>query len=255
MALTVVCGAGPVHAMLRRGGVAEVLVARSATSGRIDGLVRLATSLGVAVTRVDATKLDRMVDGLRHQGILARVEEQPPPTLQELLAIEDPEALLLVLVGVQDPRNLGATIRSAVGAGARGILLGGEGMTELTPAVHKAAAGATALLPPTVVSNLPSTLKALDKAGFWVVGISPDGERTYSSFDLTGRVAVVVGGEARGLPPSIRKHCHAILSIPMAEGIESLNATVAASIVLFDKVRQRKGVAPVPPPQEHADAT
>ncbi len=151
-----------------------------------------------------------------------------------------PDGLILVLDGVEDPRNLGACVRSAAGAGASGVLLGLEGTVGLTPAAAKSSAGALERLPVAREPRLRERLRALRAAGFRVLGLDARGERTWDSLDLSGRNVLVAGGEARGLRKSIAEVCEHRVSVPLEPGVESLNVSVAVAVVLFEAVRQRR---------------
>ncbi len=147
----------------------------------------------------------------------------------------------MVLDGVEDPRNLGAVIRAAAAAGADGLFLPSHGAAGLTAACAKASAGAVERLPIARVGNVVSFLKTLKERGIWVAGLDPQGGTPWTGFDLTLPVALVVGGEGRGLRRLARETCDVLLSIPLRSEVESLNLAVAAGVALFEAVRQRSG--------------
>jgi 23S rRNA (guanosine2251-2'-O)-methyltransferase len=162
--------------------------------------------------------------------------------------------LFVVLDGVEDPRNLGAVVRAAAAAGAHGLFLPDRGAAGLTPVAVKASAGAAERLPVARVGNIVSLLKSLKGNNVWVIGLDGSGDAPWTSFDWTSPVALVLGGEGRGLRRLARETCDLVLSIPMAGGVESLNLSVAAGVVLFEAVRQRRaasgrapGAAGMPP--------
>jgi 23S rRNA (guanosine2251-2'-O)-methyltransferase len=174
-----------------------------------------------------------------HQGVLALVEPYPYADAYELAAAEKP--LLAVLDRVTDPRNLGAVCRSAEGAGATGVVVPAHGSAIVTPAVARASAGAVEHLPVAVVTNLARYLEEVKGADLWVYGAAGDDAAARSMWetDLSGGVALVLGAEGRGLRPLVRRTCDALVSIPLAGRVESLNVSVAAAVLLYEARRQR----------------
>jgi 23S rRNA (guanosine2251-2'-O)-methyltransferase len=173
-----------------------------------------------------------------HQGVLALVEPFRYADAYELAAAEKP--LLVVLDRVTDPRNLGAVCRSADGAGATGVVVPAHGSAVVTPAVARASAGAVEHVPVAVVSNLARYLEEVKGADLWIFGATGDeGTPTMWQTDLTGGVAVVLGAEGKGLRPLVRRTCDALVSIPLAGEVESLNVSVAAAVLLYEARRQR----------------
>jgi len=173
-----------------------------------------------------------------HQGVLALVEPYRYADAYELAAAERP--LLAVLDRVTDPRNLGAVARSADGAGATGVVVPAHGSAVVTPAVVRASAGAVEHLPVAVVTNLARYLEEVKGGDLWVYGAATgDGARSMWETDLSGGAALVFGAEGRGLRPLVRRTCDALVSIPLAGRIESLNVSVAAAILLYEAKRQR----------------
>jgi len=173
-----------------------------------------------------------------HQGVLAIVEPYRYADAYELAAAERP--LLAVLDRVTDPRNLGAVARSADGAGATGIVVPAHGSAVVTPAVVRASAGAVEHLPVAVVTNLARYLQEVKGDDLWIYGAAggPDVPTMWDT-DLTGGVALVFGAEGKGLRPLVRRTCDALVSIPLAGQVESLNVSVAAAILLYEAKRQR----------------
>jgi 23S rRNA (guanosine2251-2'-O)-methyltransferase len=173
-----------------------------------------------------------------HQGVLALVEPFGYADAYELAAAEKP--LLAVLDRVNDPRHLGAVCRSADGAGATGVVVPAHGSAVVTPAVARASAGAVEHVPVAVVSNLARYLEEVKGADLWVYGATGDeGTPTMWQTDLTGGVAIVLGAEGKGLRPLVRRTCDALVSIPLAGEVESLNVSVAAAVLLYEARRQR----------------
>jgi 23S rRNA (guanosine2251-2'-O)-methyltransferase len=173
-----------------------------------------------------------------HQGVVAWCAPYPYAEAWELAA--QPAPLLCCLDQVTDPRNLGAVIRSAAGAGATGVILPAHGSVTVTAAVCRASAGAVEHLPVAVVPNLARWLADVKGPDLWAYAAVADGSTTMWDADLTGGVALVLGAEGKGVRPLVRKTCDATVSIPLHAGIESLNVSVAAALVLYEAARQRR---------------
>ncbi len=185
-------------------------------------------------------ELAERADSRDHQGVLALVEPYRYADAYELAAAERP--LLAVLDRVTDPHNLGAVCRSAEGAGATGVVVPAHGSAVVTPTVARASAGAVEHLPVAVVTNLARYLEEVKGADLWVFGAAAeDSAPSMWSTDLSGGVALVLGAEGKGLRPLVRRTCDALVSIPLAGRIESLNVSVAAALLLYEARRQRGG--------------
>ena len=192
------------------------------------------------VTADDASpdELTRLAGSPDHQGIVAEVEPYPYADADELLG--DAQALIVALDQVQDPHNLGAVCRSAEAAGATGLVIPDRRAAAVTPAVCKASAGAVEHLAVARVRNLADWLEAAKAhQGVWVYGAAADGAEAYTSVDLTGPVVLVMGSEGSGLRPRVAGACDALVSIPLRGRAASLNVSAAASVLLFEAVRQR----------------
>jgi 23S rRNA (guanosine2251-2'-O)-methyltransferase len=178
-----------------------------------------------------------------HQGVLALVGPYPYADAYELAAAEKP--LLAVLDRVTDPRNLGAVARAAEGAGATGIVVPAHGSAVVTPAVARASAGAVEHVPIAVVTNLARYLEEVKGGAFWVYGAAGEaGAQSMWETDLAGGVAIVLGAEGKGLRPLVKRTCDALVSIPLAGAVESLNVSVAAAVLLYEARRQRGPLHP-----------
>ncbi|HVV57083.1 MAG TPA: 23S rRNA (guanosine(2251)-2'-O)-methyltransferase RlmB [Gaiellaceae bacterium] len=182
-------------------------------------------------------ELSERADTRDHQGVIAFVEPFRYADAYELAAAERP--LLAVLDRVTDPRNLGAVARSAEGAGATGVVVPAHGSAVVTPAVARASAGAVEHLPIAVVSNLARYLEEVKGPDLWVFGAAGDGGSPMWETDLSGGVALVLGAEGKGLRPLVRRTCDALVAIPLAGAVESLNVSVAAALLLYEAQRQR----------------
>lgn len=176
-----------------------------------------------------------------HQGVVAWCEPYPYADAWELAAVDRP--LICCLDQVTDPRNLGAVVRSAAGAGATGVVVPAHGAAVVTPAVCRASAGAVEHLPVAVVPNLARYLADVKGDRLWAYAASADGDTRLWDVDLTDGVALAFGAEGRGVRPLVRRTCDATLAIPLAGGIESLNVSVAAALALFEARRQRASIS------------
>ena len=225
--------------------IEQVMIAENATSGRFRELVTLANAKNIPLRRVPRAALDRLAVNAHHQGVLARVAAARYADPEELLdgvseRIHAGEAPLVIgLDGVEDPRNLGAILRTAECAGVRGVFIPERRAAGLTETVAKASAGAVEHLLIARVPNLALLVDELKQRSIWVVGTAPDASLDYSEWDWTGASAVLFGGEGAGLRRLLRERCDALVRIPMEGRIGSLNVSVAAGVVLFEALRQR----------------
>lgn len=196
----------------------------------------------VRVERVPRERLQAMVEGGVHQGVVARLREFAYATLEDVLAraaASSTPPLVVVLDGLQDPHNLGAVIRSADALGAHGVVLPKDRSVGVTAAVARASAGAVEHVAVVRVTNLSRALEELKAAGLWVAAADPEGEQALWDARLDGPLAVVIGAEGTGVRPGVLKHCDLRLRIPMAGRVASLNASVSAALVLYEVARQR----------------
>lgn len=201
--------------------------------------IQLAEQNHIPVQRVARAQLDRI--GAGHQGIAAEVEEYPYADLETIMAVCDHPLLVLALDCVQDPQNLGALLRTAEAVGVDGILIPQRRAVSVTPAVVNASSGATEHLHIARVTNLTRALLALKQADVWVVGLELAPQAIeYTQADLTGPLALVVGGEGQGISRLVRETCDFIIRLPMYGRLGSLNAAVAGSIALYEILRQRR---------------
>lgn len=238
-----------VTARLRQtdGTVRELYVDAQRDDARMRELVRLAQRLGVEARRVDAGRLDRLCPNRRHQGVVALVESRPPSvTLEALLDELDDAPLLLLLDGVTDPRNLGACLRVADGAGVHAVIAPKDHACPLNEAAIQTASGAADTVPYVMVTNLARTIDALQERGLAVIGTADGAAQTLYDVAIPPAVAWVLGAEGIGLRRLTRERCDHLVSIPMAGQVASLNVSVAAGVVLYETVRRRRAVPRVP---------
>ncbi|HEY5974792.1 MAG TPA: 23S rRNA (guanosine(2251)-2'-O)-methyltransferase RlmB [Geobacteraceae bacterium] len=243
MADEIIYGVNPVREALRGTRRAfELFVAQGTTDQRLEKVIRLAEEQGLPVRRRLRQDLTRLCGNEHHQGVALRSEAFVYADLEDVLESwrQSGEAGLLVLLdSIQDPHNLGALIRTAACAGAHGVIIPKDRAVGVTASVEKVAAGATATVPVVQVANIAMLIEQLKQEGFWIFGAAAEAGPTLYSVDLTGHVALVVGGEGEGLRPLVRKHCDGLFTIPLKGGVDSLNASVAGGIALFEVVRQR----------------
>ena len=221
----------------------RVLIARGAGGPRMQAVIDACRRNGVPVRFEARDMLDREAKGGVHQGVVAFTGARRYVELGEVLEQAGPDALIVVADGVEDPHNLGAIARSAHAAGALAITLPERRSVGMTETVAKAAAGALEFLPVARVKNVNRALDELKAAEFWVYGLDERGEATCWETDLRGRVALVLGGEGKGLHRLTAEKCDRLIRIPMQGKVASLNVSVAAGVVLFEAVRQRSGVS------------
>jgi len=230
------------HALEAGETVAELLIEKGKKNPRINELVYLAKKRGIRVSFQPRQALDRLSEGVPHQGVVARVGSGKGLRFADWLAGLDMEAkpVVLLLDGVTDPHNLGACIRSADAAGCAGVVIPRDHAADISsPVVAKAASGALSRLPVLVVTNLVRAIKQLQEKGLWIVGLAGEAEASIYQASLDGGIGLVMGAEGKGLRRLVRESCDQLLSIPLAGHVESLNVSVAAGIALFEAVRQR----------------
>lgn len=237
-------GRNPVMEALRAGRhLDRILVARGRRHGSLREIVALARGQGIPVQEIDPGRLDAISLTGTHQGIIALGAARGYARLEDILALarqrrEDP--LLLLLNGVEDPGNLGSLIRSAEGAGAHGVVIPQRRAAGLTAAVGRSSAGAVEYVPVTRVTNMARAVETLKRQGLWVAGADREGPLPYYEADLGGPLAVLVGGEGKGLSCFLRERCDFLVRIPLYGRMSSLNAAVAGAVILFEARRQRE---------------
>jgi 23S rRNA (guanosine2251-2'-O)-methyltransferase len=235
-------GIHAVEEALRAGrSVDHVLVARGASNPRLQRLVDQCRRAGVPLRFEPREALDRAAGSAGHQGVVARTAAHRYRDLEDVIAPDGEPSLLVLLDGVEDPHNLGAIIRSACAAGAGAVVLPERRSAGLTETVAKAAAGALEYLPIARATNLNRALEILKERNYWIFGLDERGEKSYDAADYRGRAVIVLGGEGKGLHQLVARHCDVLVKIPVAGPIPSLNVSVAAGIVLFEALRQRRG--------------
>lgn len=239
-----VAGIHSVRAALKFGGegVAEVWLDRARQDRRTHELAELAHQAGVAIRRVERDALERVAEGINHQGVLGWVRVPAARTDQDLDALLDrldAPPFLLLLDEVQDPHNLGACLRTAEAVGVHAVIAPKDRAVGLTPTVCKVASGAAETLPYIQVTNLARTMEALKARGIWLTGTAGEAEIELYDADLGGPIGLVMGSEGTGLRRLTREHCDRLVRLPMQGRVESLNVAVAAGVCLYEVLRQR----------------
>jgi 23S rRNA (guanosine2251-2'-O)-methyltransferase len=219
----------------------RIVIARGRHGERVEAVVQLARSKSVPVRFEDRLQIDRLVGTREHQGIAALAAAKPALELEDLLAAKTPQGLLVLLDGIEDPHNLGAIVRTALAAGAHGVIIPERRAVGLTDTVERASAGALAHLPVARVKNLVRAMEEMKGAGYWLIGLDERAEKKYTEADFSGQVGIVLGSEGEGLHELTRKRCDFLVSIPTSGPVRALNVSVAAGVVLFEVVRQRSG--------------
>jgi len=239
-------GVNPVTEALRAGRpVQRVLIAEQRKSDRdVKEILRLARDRGIEVRMTARDALNREAPHALHQGVIALAAAREYGTLDDILRIPAEKGqtpLFLVLDGVEDPRNLGAILRTAEAAGVHGVIIPERRAAGLTETVAKTAAGALEYVPVVKVVNIANTLGELKKAGVWVAGAEADAETVYWDADFVRPTALVLGGEDKGVRRLVKDHCDYLVSLPLMGQINSLNVSVAAGTLLYEVLRQRRG--------------
>ena len=242
-----VFGVQPVLEALRAGArpVERLTVAEGAHESRLREILEIARYADIPVRRVPRAELQRMAAGANHQGVFATIAAAHYTHAGDLLdalsarvGTDDPP-LAVVLDGVEDPRNLGAVIRTVECAGAHGVFIPERRASGLTETVAKAAAGALEYVPVARAANVARLIEELKGRGVWTIGTAAEAETSYADWDWTQPCALLLGGEGEGLRRLVRERCDVLVSVPLRGRIESLNVSVAAGVVLYEAVRQR----------------
>jgi 23S rRNA (guanosine2251-2'-O)-methyltransferase len=211
---------------------------------RLETLLETLSTLDISIEKVERKKLDKLADGMNHQGVVLEValpEELSENDLKVAVEHLSENALFLVLDNVQDPHNLGACLRTADATGVHGIIITKDNAVGITPTVCKVASGAAETVPVYVVTNLARTLRWLKTEGVWVVGTAGEAESTLFKSDFTVPMALVIGAEEKGMRRLTREQCDFLVKLPMLGTVESLNLSVATGVLLYEVLRQRQG--------------
>jgi 23S rRNA (guanosine2251-2'-O)-methyltransferase len=247
MKALLIYGINPVYEALRsdRCTMREVWVAEGRSPKGLEGIISKAQAEKIPVRKTERSRIDSYTKNAPHQGVVAFIDAFNYADLDRVLQRSEGAPLFLILDGIEDPRNLGALMRTADACGVWGVIIPKDRAAGITAAVAKSSAGAVFHMPVVRVTNIASTLREIKERGIWVAGAAAEAQTDLYHHDLTIPLAVVIGGEGRGLRPLVRRVCDLLISIPMQGAINSLNASVAGSIILYEVLRQR-GHAPLP---------
>lgn len=240
----IIAGRNPVREALRAGRpINKLVMAKGTAAGPLSEIIKLAREKNIPIQTVDKTHLDKLVAGTPHQGIIAYAAPKGYVDIEDILSVakergQDP--FIVMLDEINDPHNLGAIIRTVDAAGAHGIIIPQRRAVALTATVARASAGAVEYVPVARVTNLDQTIRQLKELGLWVAGADMDGPEVYWDAKLTGPLLLVIGGEGKGLGRLIKERCDMLVRLPMAGHVGSLNASVAAALLVYEVIRQRR---------------
>ena len=243
--MNLICGINPVMEALTAGSrhFDRLLVVKGIRNQRVSEAIARASQMGIPLRFEPRETLDRMAGGIPHQGLVAVVSAKPVITLEKLLEGARTPALLVLLDGVEDPRNLGAILRTVDAAGADGVLLPDRHSAGLSETVSRSSAGGLEHVQVARIGNVSQAIDELKARGVWVVGFDASGTERWDAVDYRRPIALVLGGEGRGIRRLVRERCDHLVSLPLFGHVGSLNVSVAAGIALYEVVRQR-GVVP-----------
>lgn len=221
--------------------VNKLMIANGSTEGSIKEIIAVAKEKGVNIQYWDRSKLDSIARGIRHQGVLAQVAPVQYAELEDILQVakdRNEPPFIVLLDELEDPHNLGAILRTADAAGVHGVLIPKHRSCPLSATVAKTSAGAVEHVPVARVGNLVQTIKKLKQEGLWVSAADMDGKDYYDT-DLTGPLLLIIGSEGQGVGRLVKEQCDFVVRIPMVGRINSLNASVAGSILMYEAMKQR----------------
>ncbi|MCK8827997.1 23S rRNA (guanosine(2251)-2'-O)-methyltransferase RlmB [Natroniella acetigena] len=237
-------GRNPVIEALKAGReIEKILVLKNAQGRSIEQVQQLTKQAGVYIERVSKNDLTNLADSHAHQGVIAFAEPLSYWKLDRLIshAKQETDSPVLVLLDeLKDPHNFGAILRTANAAGAQGVIIPSRRSVGFSPVVAKASAGAVEYLPVAQVTNLARTIEQLKEEGFWIAGADVAGKQLHYQADLTGALGLVIGSEGSGLRRLVREKCDFLVKLPMQGQVDSLNASVAAGVLLYETVRQQE---------------
>ena len=222
--------------------VNKLIIANGSTEGSIKEIIAVAKDKGVNIQYWDRSKLDSIARGIRHQGVLAQVAPVQYAELEDILQVakdRNEPPFIVLLDELEDPHNLGAILRTADAAGVHGVLIPKHRSCPLSATVAKTSAGAVEHVPVARVGNLVQTIKKLKQEGLWVAAADMDGKDYYDT-DLTGPLLLIIGSEGQGVGRLVKEQCDFVVRIPMVGKINSLNASVAGSILMYEAMKQRR---------------
>ena len=237
-----IIGRNPVFEAIKSGReIDKLIVKKGEYEGSIVAIIKKAKGLKIPVVEADKAKLDALAEGGNHQGVIAICAAHSYVDIKDIIKKakeSDKEPLIIILDKITDPHNFGSILRTANCVGAAGVVIPKRSGVGLSEIVAKTSAGAVEYTPVAKVTNIAETIELLKKEGFWVAGAEANGELMYKT-DFTGKIVIVIGGEDSGVKALTKKNCDGIISIPMFGKVNSLNASVACGVVVYEAVRQR----------------
>lgn len=238
----IICGRNPVLEALRSGReIDRLFVAHGTGGGSVTAIIAKCRTKGILIKEISPQKLDYYCGGANHQGVAVMFASQEYATVEDMFALAETRGekpFLIICDEIEDPHNLGAIIRTAEATGVHGVIIPERRSASLNATVAKAACGALEYVPVARVTNIANTIDALKQRGVWVFGADMDGD-DYTRTDFDAPCALVIGNEGKGIGALTAKKCDAIISLPMCGKINSLNASVAAGILMYEVVRSR----------------
>ena len=244
MKTEILYGIHPVAEALKAGRrkFLEIYIVQDKASKRLKKIIEAASPLKIPVATIKTSRMESITGTSRHQGVGAKVSMYAPANLADIFDNIKPneKPFLLMLDSIVDPNNLGALIRTALCAGINGVIIPKDRSALPTPAVSKASAGALEHINIAVITNMIAAIKVLKKKGLWIAGMDKCSHQSIFSSDLSCPLAVVIGGEEKGIRTLVKKHCDFLISIPQKGKFNSLNASVAGAVVMYEALRQRK---------------
>lgn len=238
-----IAGRNPVREALRSGRpINKILMVKESNSGPMQEIFALAREKGILVQKVHKQNLAKFAPETAHQGVIALVAPKAYVTVEDMIEAVPPggSPFLLLLDEISDPHNLGAILRTADAAGVHGVIIPRRRSAPLTPTVAKSSAGAIEYVPVARVANIAQTIENLKKRGIWLVGADLAGRELFWDVRLDGPLALVIGGEDKGLGRLVKERCDVLVRLPMSGQVNSLNASVAAALLAYEVVRQRR---------------
>ena len=236
-------GTNPVFEALNSGReIDRILILEGARHSRLAQIIALAKKRGIQYSATNRKKLDELSENGNHQGVIAFAAAHEYSSVEDILKLAESRGeapFVIIAEGLSDPHNLGSIIRTANASGAHGVIIPKNRSVGLTATVAKVSAGALEYTPVARVTNISSTIDDLKKQGVWVAGTALEGSVMHYDADLTGALAIVIGSEGAGLSRLVREKCDFLVRIPMLGQAESLNASVAAGVLMYEAVRQR----------------
>lgn len=241
MQIDLIIGRNPITEAIKSGRTVEKLMVAKGSEKSLSQMIAMAKDRGIPVYYNDKSRMDKISDGGAHQGVAAYVSSYEYCEVEDMIKYADEKGedpFLIILDGLEDPHNLGAIIRSADGAGAHGVIIPKRRAVGITGVVAKASAGAIEYANVARVSNIVQTIEKLKKEGFWIAAVDMS-DTPYFESNLTGKIAVVIGNEGEGISKLVKENCDFTVSMPMNGSVQSLNASNAAAIIMYEVVRQR----------------